>query len=153
MMVNSNSPRCSEFADTLWVGALETDGDGVAVVKLEMPENLTAWKIAVWGMGQGTRVGSADREVVTSKNLLVRLQAPRFFVQTDEVVLSANVHNYLDEAKQVRVELDVDSAVLEPLVDVTQTIEIPAGGEQRVDWARAGGCRGRGPRADAGPDG
>jgi hypothetical protein len=124
-----------EFADTaLWVGALETDGDGVATVKLDMPENLTAWKIAVWGMGQGTRVGSGDSEVVTSKNLIVRLQAPRFFVETDEVVLSANVHNYLEEAKQVQVELDVDTSILESLVDTTQTIEVPAGGEQRVDW-------------------
>jgi len=40
--------------------------------------------------------------VITKKNLIVRLQAPRFFVETDEVVLSANVHNYLKAKKQVR---------------------------------------------------
>ena len=64
-----------------------------------MPENLTGWKIRVWGMGHGTKVGQGEAEVVTRKNLIVRLQAPRFFVQKDEVVLSANVHNYLEDGE------------------------------------------------------
>ena len=45
-----------------------------------MPENLTTWKVNVWGMGRGTRVGEGSAEVVTRKNIIVRLQAPRFFV-------------------------------------------------------------------------
>ena len=67
-----------------------------------MPENLTTWKMRVWAMGDGTRVGEGAAEVVTTKNLIVRLQAPRFFVEKDEVVLSANVHNYLKTKKQVQ---------------------------------------------------
>jgi uncharacterized protein YfaS (alpha-2-macroglobulin family) len=72
-----------------------------------MPENLTGWKVRAWGMGHGTRVGEATTEVVTFKNLLVRLQAPRFFVETDEVVLSAIVHNYLETEKSAKVVLDL----------------------------------------------
>ncbi len=69
------------FADTaFWVGALTTDKDGTAEVALDMPENLTTWKIKVWGMGHGTKVGQGEAEVVTRKDLIVRLQAPRFFV-------------------------------------------------------------------------
>ena len=68
-----------------------------------MPENLTGWKVKVWAMGHGTKVGQGEAEVVTKKDLLVRLQAPRFFVQKDEVVLSANVHNYLKTEKKVDV--------------------------------------------------
>ncbi len=99
----------SEFADTaFWVAALETNKDGLAEVELDMPENLTAWKIRAWSMGHGTRVGEASAEVVTRKNLIVRMQAPRFFVERDEVVLSANVHNYLTTAKQVKVRLELD---------------------------------------------
>ena len=93
----------TNFADTaLWVGALQTDANGEASVQLTMPENLTTWKTRVWAMGDGTRVGEGEAEVVTSKNLIVRLQAPRFFTQKDEVVLSANVHNYLRRKKQSR---------------------------------------------------
>ena len=104
------SPTVREnFADTaLWIGSLETNAEGIAEAELDMPENLTTWKVRVWGMGHGTRVGEGTAEVVTRKNLIVRLQAPRFFVETDEVVLSANVHNYLDEAKQVRVQLQLE---------------------------------------------
>ena len=36
----------SEFADTaLWSATLETNKDGIAEAELDMPQNLTAWKI------------------------------------------------------------------------------------------------------------
>ncbi|MGH7172630.1 MAG: alpha-2-macroglobulin family protein, partial [Gemmataceae bacterium] len=118
----------------LWTAALTTDKNGLAEVSLTMPENLTAWKIKVWAMGAGTRVGQGDVEVVTKKNLIVRLQAPRFFVQKDEVVLSANVHNYLKSEKSVKVSLELEGGTLAATGETTRTVSIPAGGEQRVDW-------------------
>ena len=140
----------SNFADTaLWVAALTTDKNGAAEVELAMPENLTTWKARVWAMGRGTQVGEGSAEVVTTKNLLVRLQAPRFFVQKDEVVLSANIHNYLKTAKNVRAILEIDEsqgARVDPtgsdaLIDRSRSskwpltsIEVPASGEKRVDW-------------------
>jgi uncharacterized protein YfaS (alpha-2-macroglobulin family) len=125
----------SEFADTaLWVAALETDKHGLAQVELDMPENLTTWKIRAWCLGAGTRVGEASTEVVTRKNLVVRMQAPRFFVETDEVVLTANVHNFLPEAKQVKVRLELAGDTIELPSAAEESIEVPAGGERRVDW-------------------
>src|SRR5205807_4720155 len=123
------------FADTaLWVAALPTNGDGVAEVALTMPENLTGWKVKVWAMGHGTKVGEGSAEVVTKKDLLVRLQAPRFFVQKDEVVLSANVHNYLKKEKTATVSLDLSGGTLAVLGESTVKVKIPAGSEKRVDW-------------------
>jgi uncharacterized protein YfaS (alpha-2-macroglobulin family) len=125
----------TKFADTaLWVAALQTDGDGVATVSLSMPENLTTWKVRSWAMGSGTRVGEGTVEVITTKNLLVRLQAPRFFVETDEVVLSCNVHNYLKGAKRAEVSLELEGSVLELTGEAKQMVEVPADGEVRVDW-------------------
>ncbi|HEX5472937.1 MAG TPA: MG2 domain-containing protein [Lacipirellulaceae bacterium] len=125
----------SEFADTaLWAPSLETNKDGIAVTELDMPQNLTTWKIQAWGMGQGTRVGEASAEVITRKNLIVRMQAPRFLVERDEAVLSANVHNYLSTAKQVKVHLELDGKALELPAAAEKTVDIPAGGEKRVDW-------------------
>ncbi|HYO24498.1 MAG TPA: MG2 domain-containing protein [Lacipirellulaceae bacterium] len=135
-----------EFADTaLWVGALETDQQGIGEVELKMPQNLTTWKVNVWSMGRGTRVGQGSAEVVTRKNIIVRMQAPRFFVEKDEAVLSANVHNYLKTEKQVRVRLELEGGALAPLgadgpsgADSGNALErvvtIAPGGEQRVDW-------------------
>lgn len=125
----------SNFADTaLWIAALETNNDGIATAKLKMPENLTTWKIRTWAMGSGTRVGEGSLDVVTTKKLLLRMQSPRFFTEYDEVVLSANVHNYLNSKKSVRVVLELDGKTLEPLGELSKTVEIDAEGEARVDW-------------------
>ena len=134
----------SNFADTAyWAGAITTSPEGVAEVRFKMPESLTGWKVKTWAMGLGTKVGQGETEVTTKKNLLVRLQAPRFFVDKDEVVISANVHSYLKTEKQVEVALEIDGKLLSILApgdappwvkEVTQTIMLAAGGEQRVDW-------------------
>ena len=123
------------FADTaLWVAALTTDKTGSATVNLTMPENLTGWKIKVWGMGHGTKVGQAETEVVTAKKLLLRMQAPRFFVEKDEVVLSANVHNYLKAKKTVTAVLELDGDCLKPMGQFQQKVTVGSNGEERVDW-------------------
>jgi uncharacterized protein YfaS (alpha-2-macroglobulin family) len=126
----------SNFADTaFWAAAISTDENGNAQVKFPMPESLTGWKVRVWGMGHGTRVGEGTAEVVTAKDLLVRLQAPRFFVEKDEVVLSANVHNYLDSDKEVQVVLELEGGTLATMNDdATQTVMVAANGEKRIDW-------------------
>jgi uncharacterized protein YfaS (alpha-2-macroglobulin family) len=145
----------TQFADTAyWNATLTTDEDGFAHVSFDMPENLSDWKVRVWGMGHGTRVGEATASVVTAKNIIIRLQSPRFFVEKDEVVLSAIVHNYLKTEKLCRVELALDGGTLElmessgqspvaraesrPTVTQLSTLNtqltLPAGGEVRVDW-------------------
>ena len=125
----------TNFADTaFWTAAVTTAADGTAEVDFTLPESLTTWKVKSWAMGVGTKVGQSEAEIVTTKNLLVRLQAPRFFVEKDEVVLSANVHNKLKTKKAVQVVLELDGSVLEPLGASSQTVEIAAASEHRVDW-------------------
>ena len=125
----------SDFADLLkWVGNIVTDEKGEAEIELEMPDNLTTWKIKTWAMGAGTKVGEGSAEIITSKDLLVRLQAPRFFIESDEVTLSAIVHNYHKEAKEVAVSLEMDGGLLSTSDPASSNVAIPAGGETRVDW-------------------
>jgi uncharacterized protein YfaS (alpha-2-macroglobulin family) len=127
----------TQFADTaFWSGAIVTDGTGMAEVDFTMPENLTGWKAVVWSMGHGTKVGQGSVEVVTRKDLILRLQAPRFFVESDEVVLSANVHNYLSNPKTARVKLEFEGGCLALLngETATQSVAIDPNAERRVDW-------------------
>ncbi|MGJ8642497.1 MAG: alpha-2-macroglobulin family protein [Luteolibacter sp.] len=125
----------SEFVDLLkWVGSVETDEKGEATIELEMPDNLTTWKIKTWAMGKGTRVGEGEAEIVTSKDLIVRLQAPRFFVEKDEVTLSAVVHNYHEEPKDVAVSLELDGDNLTAGGAMERRVVIAAKGETRIDW-------------------
>mgnify|MGYP001217685684 CR=1 FL=1 len=125
----------SEFADLVkWAGAIKTNKNGEAEIEIEYPDNLTTWKVKVWALGKGTRVGEGSAEVITSKDLIVRLQAPRFFVETDEVVLSAVVHNYRKDAKEVEVTLELEGGALEAIGATEAKVVISGGGEQRVDW-------------------
>lgn len=129
-----------QFADTAyWNAIVELDKNGIGRLTIPMPENLTTWKIKAWSMAHGTRVGEGSTEVITKKNLLVRLQAPRFFVEKDEVVLSANIHNYLSSKKSVTAKLEFDGDQLTPLDNSVRTIpvktiKVAANGEARVDW-------------------
>lgn len=125
----------TQFADTaFWKGDITTDAKGIAKIDLTMPENLTGWKIRTWAMGEGTRVGEATQEVTTSKDLLVRLQAPRFFVEKDQVVLSAIVHNYLPHEKTAQVALELEGGTLAVTDSPSREVKIAASGETRVDW-------------------
>jgi alpha-2-macroglobulin len=138
------------FADTaLWVANVNTNANGVAEFDLTLPENLTTWKSKVWAMGGGTQVGSGDLDLITTKDLIVRLQAPRFFVQKDEVVLSANVHNYLKNKKTVKVSLDLQGGTLRGVGEPDEmskqnpggntltynvSVDVDPKGEKRVDF-------------------
>ena len=124
------------FADTAyWNAWITTNAQGIADVAFKMPEQMAGWKIRVWGMGHGTKVGQGDAEVVTKKDLIVRLQAPRFFIQKDEVVLSANVHNFHKADQQVRVTLEMDGGTLQPMENnLVQVVDMKAGSEKRIDW-------------------
>ncbi|QDV72009.1 alpha-2-macroglobulin family protein [Botrimarina mediterranea] len=123
------------FADTaVWIGSVSADAEGFAIVPMPLPESLTSWKIRVWAVGDGLRVGQGDAQVVTRKDLMVRLRAPRFLVERDEATLSALVQNESPEELTVRVKLEEEGGVLTiPSVN-EQTVTIAAGAEKLVDW-------------------
>ncbi len=126
-----------DFADAAyWVASIAIDKSGKSKAKFKMPENLTGWQIGVWSMASGVRVGSGKAQALTRKNLMVRLQMPRFLVDRDEVVASALINNEFNDPIEVRVELNQVGDYLQLLepARASQTVTIPAHGQQRVDW-------------------
>ena len=88
------------FPDTaFWATDLVTDASGHARAKVEFPDSLTTWRATARGATPDTKVGNATLKTIVRKNLILRLAVPRFFVQGDEVVISALVHNYLTDAQ------------------------------------------------------
>ncbi len=128
----------SNLADSaVWIADFTTDAQGTGEFNFTLPDNLTTWKLRSWVMGPSTQVGEAAVEVITRKNLMVRLQAPRFFVEKDEVVISANVHNEMDVAQSVKAVLELEGGVLEFLEKgqaAQAAADIGAHGEKRFDW-------------------
>ena len=125
----------SNFADTAyWVASSVADENGIFEVKFKVPDNLTTWKIKAWTMGDGTRVGSGTSDIISSKDLIIRPQTPRFFTERDQIVLSAVVHNYLASEKSVKVVIENEGGHLKLLDEAERTVTIAAGGETRINW-------------------
>ncbi|HZT41990.1 MAG TPA: MG2 domain-containing protein [Chthonomonadaceae bacterium] len=122
-----------QFADTAyWNPFVLTDGSGTAKVTLTLPDNLTTWRTTARGITLDTAVGSATNDVVATMPLLVRLELPRFYVQGDEAVVSAIVHNYTGASRTVTVTIQASGADLEG--DGRRTLDLAPGTEQRLDW-------------------
>ena len=124
-----------EFADTAyWNAALEATGtQGVYRVKFKMPEDITTWNIKVWSIGLDGRVAEVATEIVTKKDLMLRMVTPRFFTERDEVVVSANLHNYSDKPREVTASIDLKGVEIKGDTS-SKTVSLNAGGEARVDW-------------------
>lgn len=122
-----------EFKDTaFWTPDAVTGADGKATVAVQLPDNLTTWRATARAITADTRVGSTLTKVVARKDLILRLETPRFLAEGDTATLSGIVHNYLDAPKSTKIEIEVTGAQL--LDSPTQTVTIQKQGEYRVDW-------------------
>lgn len=121
------------FKDTAyWAPNVITDSDGNARVSFKMPENLTTWRATVRAISLGTECGQAKDTVVTQKDFLVRLEMPRFLVQTDTATISAIVHNYTGRAQHTRVDLKAPGLKIDS--GFRRDITVGDKEEERVDW-------------------
>jgi uncharacterized protein YfaS (alpha-2-macroglobulin family)/tetratricopeptide (TPR) repeat protein len=125
----------TNFADTaFWIPAVVTDDHGNATVEFTWPDNLTRWRAAAAGVTTAAQVGAVEAEVTTKKDLLLRVESPRFFVERDLVVVSASVHNYLPHDTRARVQLEAGGSTAEVERDGGGWLDVPKDGEKRVDW-------------------
>ncbi|HMX43824.1 MAG TPA: alpha-2-macroglobulin family protein, partial [Elusimicrobiota bacterium] len=118
-------------ATAYWQPDLQTGADGEATVSMKFPDTLTSWEGRARAFTTATQVGEAKASVRTRAPLMVRLQAPRFFVVGDEVVLSALVNNVSDRDMSVQVSLAAGDGLSGP--SGAERFTVPAGGEARLD--------------------
>ncbi len=139
-----------DFPDTMyWNAHVKTDKYGVAKIKVKFPDTLTTWRINSTAVTKNTEVGIHNLDIVTRKNLIVRLQSPRFFQEKDLVYVSGIVHNYLDSDKRTKIHLKVSpqlgiqkliysgtsSSTYNPrTTKMSKEIIVPKNGEKRVDF-------------------
>ncbi len=122
-----------EFKDTaFWQPDVVTGGDGKATVSFKLPDNLTTWRATARGVTADTRVGSAVQKTIARKDVIMRLEMPRFLTEGDTVTISGVVHNFLKSDKSTKISLELNGAQLLDAPDSTVTIR--PNGEHRVDW-------------------
>lgn len=124
----------SDFRSTMfWQPDLVTGSDGQAVVKVKYPDSLTTWKATARVASAGSQFGIGSAETQTQQPLIVRLQAPRFFLVGDAVTVSAVINNNTAQALIVTPALSAEGLVVQsPALPVK--VQVPAHGETRADW-------------------
>ena len=122
-----------EFKDTAgWAPEVITGADGRATVQITLPDNLTTWRATAHAITADTRVGKSIVRVIARKDLILRLETPRFLSEGDVVTISGIVHNYLKQGKQTQVSLEVSGADL--LGDAQRTLMLAPDADARLDW-------------------
>ncbi|HKB67245.1 MAG TPA: MG2 domain-containing protein [Pyrinomonadaceae bacterium] len=132
----------SDFRSTiLWLPDLTTDVNGKATAKVKYPDSLTTWSATARLATAANQFGIGNAATRTKQPLIVRLQAPRFFVVGDQVTVSAVINNNTDQAMQVAPALTAEGlTVMGRMIDGKtvkgeQTpLEVKANSESRVDW-------------------
>jgi uncharacterized protein YfaS (alpha-2-macroglobulin family) len=121
-----------DFPDTaFWDPVVRTDADGRARVTVELPDNLTTWRMRAQAVTADTEVGKAQADIVTNLDVMVRPVTPRFMVIGDRPVLGAVLHNNTDEDLTMVVRLEAEGVAVR---QAEQTVDVPAHGRQTVQW-------------------
>ncbi len=124
----------SDFRDAIfWSPYTTTDADGYATVDISYPDNLTTWRITSRVITEDTKVGQMTSTVITRKDLLIRMETPRFLQENDEVTISTIIHNYLETEKQTKVKFTGENVLLEDASN-ERTLNIAPNTDVRVDW-------------------
>ena len=99
-------------ATAFWKPDVVTDKTGIATVRVKYPDSLTAWKATARVASNSNQFGIADATTRTRKPLIVRLQAPRFFVVGDHVTISGVINNNTEKAFSVSTTLEASGLAI-----------------------------------------
>jgi len=122
------------FPDTIyWMPSLVTDVSGKARATFTFPDSLTTWRATARAVTTNTLVGQVTQKVITRKNLILRLDVPRFLSQGDALTVTGVVHNYLDQDKAVHVSLATQGVELKGATE--SVVNVPPNGEAAVTWS------------------
>jgi len=133
----------SDFRETaLWLPDVVTDEHGEATVTIPFPDSTTRWSTKVRAAGTAARFGTGATTARTRQPLIARLQAPRFFLAGDQLILSGNLNNNTEAALVAKVTLEAKGLELIGRVidgriaaEAPDQVEIPAQSELRLDWS------------------
>ena len=85
-----------------WFAALPGHATAPLSQAVKLKDSLTQWRATAYVVTNGPHLGVGQGDIRTEKPLMVRLQAPRFFTERDEVTLSGIVVSRLPKARRRR---------------------------------------------------
>lgn len=97
-----------EFADTaFFLPHIVTDSEGQKRLSFTVPEQLASWRVKFFAFDTDVREGTLTEEAVTKKELMVRVDLPRYFREKDKGTVTAIVHNESEERIEGELFIDI----------------------------------------------
>ncbi|MBI4567839.1 MAG: tetratricopeptide repeat protein [Planctomycetes bacterium] len=114
----------SRFADTaFWKADVVTDDQGEARLEFELPDNLTSWRAVARGASMETLVGEGRGDFRARKEVLVRVDTPRFLVEGDRSTAASVAHNYTAKESAFKFEFAVKNLRAKDLTPLEFTLK------------------------------
>ncbi|MEZ5344003.1 MAG: alpha-2-macroglobulin family protein [Pyrinomonadaceae bacterium] len=92
--------------------SVKTDSNGKAVVAVQLPDNLTRYRVMAVSVDQVKRFGKGESSITAKQPLMVRPSAPRFMNFGDKIELPVVVQNQTDKDMTVNVGVRATNAKL-----------------------------------------
>jgi hypothetical protein len=120
---------------------LRSDSNGTVRLEFTMPEALTEWRFLGFAHDRALRSGFLDGKTVTSKELMVQPNPPRFLREGDVLEFTVKVSNQSATRQEGKVRLTFSDAATERAFDQglgnstpEQTFDIPAKESRSLAW-------------------
>ena len=118
-----------------WMPDIVTNEKGEAELSFVLPDNLTSWRATVRAITKNSEVGQETNIIISRKNLLVRIETPRFFRESDTLLITTNIHNYLSEKKKVKIAFRAKNLqLLSSTLGKNDELTVDLNDEARIDW-------------------
>jgi alpha-2-macroglobulin len=114
-----------------WQPAIAGTIGAPAKAQVKFTDSLTSWRMIAVVVTDGPHLGIGRATARTEKPLMVRLQAPRFFTEKDQVTLSAIVSSRLPSSAEV--DVSITAPGLKPLGPTQKKVTVAAGADVRFD--------------------
>jgi uncharacterized protein YfaS (alpha-2-macroglobulin family) len=121
----------SKFVTTVLWQSLEAGADGKARAEIELPDNLTTFRVLAVAASEGDRFGGGQSEIRVSLPLLVLPSLPRFARVGDELEAGVAVHSVKQLEVTVKAEISGGLQLAEATSEKKVTIEAGVAKEVR----------------------
>ncbi|PIU19284.1 MAG: hypothetical protein COT18_08305, partial [Elusimicrobia bacterium CG08_land_8_20_14_0_20_59_10] len=128
-----------DFSETAYFNPQLKITGGKGPFSLRLPERLTSWKIDAAVITRDVKKGTISSAVVTRKELMARLDIPRFFREGDRseitAVLSSQARDELSGEVTLQITLDgADAAEKFALAGPVKNFTLKPGGSAALRW-------------------
>src|SRR5262249_45930101 len=133
--------RSNFDAVALFAPDVTTDAGGHATVDVDLPDNLTRYRVMVVAAAGAQQFGTAEANLTAELPLMVRPRAPRFLNFGDRFELPVVVQNHTDAPLDA--DVVVESANLGGAAPAGVRVSVPASDRVEVRFPLAAGDVGR----------